>query len=54
MNIAQLKSEIENIATETGCTFIEACSAMQAAAAKMGNEKMITVIHKIKMAHLGL
>ncbi len=52
MNIKQIKSEIEKIATETGCTFIEACQAMQSSALKMGNEKMITIIHKIKMSSI--
>lgn len=49
MNIEQIKSEIEKLAIEMNCTFVEACQAMQGAAAKMRDEKMIMVIHQIKM-----
>jgi hypothetical protein len=49
MTKQQLINEINNLAAEMKISFIEACSAMQGAAAKMGDEKMITVIHKIKM-----
>ena len=52
MNTEQLKKEIEKLAAKENCTFVEACQAMQAAAAKMKNEQMISVIHKIKMASL--
>ena len=52
MNTKQLKSEIEKLAAEMNCTFVEACQAMQGAAAMMKDEKMITVIHKIKMASI--
>ena len=41
MNKQQLKEE--NI------TFLNACSLMQSASSKMGNEKMISVIHELKM-----
>ena len=50
MNAERIKAEIEKLAAETGCTFIEACQAMQGAAAKLKNEKVIEAIHKIKMA----
>jgi len=50
MNAKQIKIEADKLAAETGCTFIEACQAMQAAAAKLKNEKVIEAIHKIKMA----
>jgi hypothetical protein len=50
MNTKQvIKREIEAIATETNCTFIEACQALQAAAAKVKNEKIIQIVHEIKM-----
>lgn len=49
-----LKTEIENMATEMDITFVEACQAMQAAASQMGNEKMITEIHNLKMESLGM
>ena len=49
MNKQELKLEIENLATELNISFIEACKAMQAACAIKGDEKMITVIHEIKM-----
>ena len=52
MNATELKKEIENLAKEEKITFVEACQAMQAAAAKLGNEKMIMTIHKIKMDSL--
>lgn len=52
MTSVQLKYEIEKLATEMGCSFVEACQAMQGAAAKKKDEKMITAIHKIKMASI--
>lgn len=52
MNTQELKLEIENLAKEENITFIDACKHMQSAAAKMKNEKMITVIHKLKMESL--
>ena len=52
MNATELKKEIENLAKEEKITFVEACQAMQGAAAKLGNEKMIMTIHKIKMDSL--
>lgn len=52
MNTKQLKKEIEKLVAKENCTFVEACQAMQAAAAIMKNEKLIIVIHKIKMASL--
>ncbi len=50
MTTKELKAEIQKLATETNVSFVQACQAMQGAAAKIGNEKMITAIHKIKMA----
>lgn len=47
-----LKTTIENFAKEENITFIAACQAMQGAAAKMGNEEMISQIHEIKMNSL--
>ena len=52
MNKQQLKIEIEKLSKEENINFIEACQAMQGAAALMGNEKMIAVIHEIKMASI--
>lgn len=45
----ELKSEIEKLAKEENITYLEACSAMQGAAAKMGSEKIISTIHELKM-----
>jgi hypothetical protein len=52
MNAKQLKTEIEKLAKEMNLSFVEACKAMQGAAAKLGNEEMIMAIHKIKMAYI--
>ena len=49
MNKQQLKIEIEKLAKEENITFLNACSLMQSASSKMGNEKMISVIHELKM-----
>jgi len=49
MNKQQLKLEIEKLAKEENITFLKACSIMQSAASKMGSEKMISVIHELKM-----
>lgn len=49
MNAKQIKIEADKLAAETGCTFIEACQAMQAAAAKLGREDLISAIHKVKI-----
>jgi hypothetical protein len=52
MTTQQLKSEITKISISEKISFIDACKAMQAAAAKLGNEEMILKIHKIKMSAL--
>ena len=52
MTKSELKLEIEKLAKEENITFIEACQAMQAAAAKMNNEEMIMVVHELKMESL--
>lgn len=49
MNKAQLKLEIKKLAKELNLSFIDACKAMQSSASKLGNEKMILIIHDIKM-----
>jgi len=49
MSIEQIKSEINALALDMNVSFVAACQAMQSAAAIKGDEKMITVIHKIKM-----
>ena len=54
MSKAKLKIEIENLAKEMNIGFIEACSAMQSAAAKKGNEEIIGVIGELKLEFLGL
>ena len=48
MNKQELKSEIEKLAKEENITFLAACSEMQGAAAKMGSEKMISIISELK------
>ena len=52
MKKASLKTEIEKLAKEENCTFIEACSAMQGASHTMGNEEIIGAIHELKMESL--
>ena len=52
MTPSELKKEIEKLAKDEKITFVEACQAMQSAAAKLKNESMITEIHKIKMESL--
>ena len=52
MNKAQLKTEIENLAKETESTFIQACSSMQGACAKLGKEDLISASHELKMESL--
>lgn len=54
MNKQELKSQIEKLAQEENISFIDACKAMQSAAAKLGSDEMITVIHELKMESLGL
>ncbi|MEM6737423.1 MAG: hypothetical protein AAF620_15285 [Bacteroidota bacterium] len=54
MNKQELKKQIEELATETDCTFIEAASAMQSASAQLGNEKVITTIGELKLESMGL
>jgi uncharacterized protein (UPF0210 family) len=49
MNIQEIKTQIEALAKEENISFIKACQAMQSAASKMGDEKLISVIHSIKM-----
>jgi hypothetical protein len=48
MNKQELKSEIEKLAKEENITFLKACSLMQGASAKMGNEKLIAIISELK------
>jgi len=54
MTKQQLQIEIENLAKEMNCTFIEACSSMQAASAMAGDESLIPVIGELKLESLGL
>ena len=54
MTTAQLKNQIELLAKEENISFVEACQAMQGAASKLGDEKMIMVIHDLKMESLGI
>ena len=48
MNKQEIIEEIKKLAIEEKITFMQACSAMQAAAARMNNESMIVLIGKIK------
>jgi predicted transposase YbfD/YdcC len=50
MNTNELIKQIETLAASENISFIEACKAFQAAAAKLNNETLITKIHFIKMA----
>ena len=43
-----LKVEIEKLAKEEGISFLNACSAMQSAATKLGSEKMVELIAELK------
>ena len=52
MNKQELKIQIETLAKEENISFIDACKAMQTASATMGNEKIIEVIHELKMESL--
>ena len=47
-----LKLQVEKLAKEENITFIEACSALQSASAKLGNEEIIEVLHDLKMESL--
>ncbi len=47
-----LKLQAEKLAKEESLTFIEACSALQGACAKLGNENLIVVLHELKMESL--
>jgi uncharacterized protein (UPF0210 family) len=49
METSQIISEIKKLAKEENVSFLTACSAMQSAAAKMNDEKLIIKIAKIKM-----
>jgi hypothetical protein len=52
MNKEQLKIEIEKLAKAENITFIKACQLIQSACALSNNEKLITVIHDLKMESL--
>ena len=47
-----LKLKAEKLAKEENITFIDACSALQSACAKLGNEKLIMILHNLKMESL--
>lgn len=47
-----LKSQVEKAAKETGCTEIEIISAMQATCAKLGDEKSISILAKLKWEYI--
>lgn len=49
MKKQELKQQIEKLSKEMNVNFIEAASAMQSAAAIKGDEKLISVIHELKM-----
>jgi uncharacterized protein (UPF0210 family) len=48
MKKQELKKEIEKLAQEEQISFLKACSAMQGAAAQLGNESMIELIAELK------
>lgn len=52
MKKQQLTIEIKKLSMSENISFVEACQAFQSAAAQKGDEKLITVIQKIKMASL--
>jgi len=52
MKTAELKKEIECLAKSENITFIQACQALQSAAATAGDENLIYEIHKIKMSSI--
>ncbi len=52
MTKAKLKIEIEKFAKENNVNFLTACSHMQGACAQMGDESLITEIHKLKLESL--
>ena len=54
MTKQQLKLEIENLAKEMNCTFIQAASAMQSATVTLGDESLIPVIGELKLESLGI
>ena len=54
MTKQELKLEIEKLAKEMDCTFIQAASAMQSASVTLGNESLIPVIGELKLESLGL
>jgi hypothetical protein len=47
-----LKLEVEKLAKEENISFVKACQIMQGASAQLGNEEMISVLHKLKMESL--
>tara|TARA_B110000014_G_scaffold259958_1_gene248725 strand:- start:1101 stop:1304 length:204 start_codon:yes stop_codon:yes gene_type:complete len=49
MTTKQINEAIENVMTETNCDKLEAMSALQTAATKMGNEKLIEQLGDMKM-----
>ena len=49
MTTQEIKNQIKALAKEENISFIESCQAMQSAASKMGDEKLVSLIHSIKM-----
>ena len=54
MTKAALKSTVETFAQKNGVNFVQACQALQAAAAKLNNEILINRLHALKMEAAGL
>ena len=52
MNKQQLTTEIKKLSISENISFVASCQAFQSAAAQKGDEKLITVIQKIKMDSL--
>ena len=49
MNLAEITKQIREFSKTEKVDFLKACSAFQSAAAKLQNEKLISVIHEIKV-----
>ena len=54
MKKSEIKLEVEKMAKEMSISFVDAATAMQGAAAKMKSEKMIKVLHDLKMENLSI
>ena len=53
MNKAELKQNIEKLATEENKTEVEIISELQAGAAKMGQEEVLEALCELKWDYIG-